>query len=66
MLKTLEAGDESRAQLVTEIKELRRDLAELRADLAITRTELKIKAGVWGAIGAAIPVLVILLIQFLK
>ena len=65
VLKALEAGDNSRAQLTKEIKELRLSLAAMQADLAVIRTELKIKAGVWGALGAAIPTIVILAVQLL-
>ena len=65
-MKALEAGNESRAQLVKEIKDLRDDLAVVRADVAVVRTELKLKAGAWGAIGAAIPTIVVLVMQFLK
>jgi hypothetical protein len=47
-------------------EKLHDEVADLRQDLAVVRTELRLKAGIWGAIGAAIPVIVMLAIQLLK
>lgn len=38
------------------------DLPEIKTEIAL----LKLKAGVWGAVGATIPVLILLAIQMLR
>jgi hypothetical protein len=49
-------------RLDQDIKGLRKEIAELHDDTL----QLKLKAGIWGAVGAAIPVTMLLAIQFLK
>lgn len=49
-----------RLSLVTE--SLREDIADFRTELAT----LKVKAGLWGAAGAAIPVVALVLMQRIK
>jgi hypothetical protein len=49
-----------------QVEKLHDEMSDLRQDLAIVRTELRLKAGIWGAIGAAIPVIVMLAFQLLK
>lgn len=39
---------------------------EVRIDIATTRTELRIKSGLWGALGGMIPILIGLLIWLVK
>ena len=54
MLKELE-------RLNTNYETLRREVGKVHTEIAT----LKVKAGIWGATGAAIPVLVMLAIQLL-
>lgn len=49
-----------------QVEKLHDEVSRLRQDLAVVRTELRLKAGIWGAIGAAIPVIVMLAFQLLK
>lgn len=41
-------------------------LDRVRIDLAVTRTELRIKSGLWGALGGLVPVLMALLIWLVR
>lgn len=55
--------------MLADLENLRSDLEMIRADVAVIRLEiaqLKVKAGVWGLLGGAIPVIVALLMQFIK
>lgn len=57
---------QSRSELTKEIAQSR---SELTTELSQIRTELatlKVKSGIWGAVGASIPVLIMLGIQYLK
>ncbi len=56
-----------------DIKELKEDIKEVKKNqyktekkLAVTRTELKLKAGIFGFIGSAIPVTIALVTALIK
>lgn len=49
--------------LTTQIVEVRvTDLAEIRSEIGM----LKVKAGVWGIVGGVLPVIILVLLSFLK
>lgn len=55
--------------VLKELERLNENIEGLRREMTQVHTEvatLKTKAGMWGAVGAAIPVLVMLLWQLLK
>jgi hypothetical protein len=41
-------------------------IIQLEISLAALRTEIKVKSGVWGMIGAAIPIAILLAVELLK
>lgn len=54
--------------VLKELERLSKAYEGIRADVMLIRTELatlKVRAGIWGAIGAAIPIAIVLLIQTL-
>jgi len=55
VLKTLEETNE-------DVKVIRQDVSKLFTEIAM----LKVKAGIWGAMGGAIPVVVLLLVWMVK
>lgn len=68
VLKELERLNDTQEKMGKDISTLRSDLAVLNTSIATLQTELRLKSGVWGAIGGLIPVCVILgvwLVQYL-
>ena len=53
-------------ELITKITENTKMLQNLDKKVAILETEFKIRAGLWGAIGAAIPIIALILMKYLK
>lgn len=49
-------------QIDDKIDDLKKCIGEIKLDIA----KLKVKAGIWGAIGAAIPILITLAIMAIK
>lgn len=66
VLKELEHSREISEKLRQEIAALRTDFAAQSAEMRVELVALKTKAGLWGAAGAAIPVLLMIAIQFLS
>lgn len=63
LLKSVEETKDAVAVLAEEMKEVRQiDMPNLRIEIA----KLNIKAGIWGAIGGAIPIAVGILLGWLK
>jgi len=62
VLKAIEKQDEKTGKIFDKIDEVKVDVAGLKVDVSA----LKVKAGVWGLIGGAIPVIVGLGIWFLR
>ena len=69
----LQAGEDGWDQwakfVLKELERLNANYETLRGEVGKVHTEiatLKVKAGAWGAIGAAIPVLALLLIQLMR
>ena len=55
--------------VLKELERLNANYETLRKEVSKVHTEiatLKVKAGMWGAVGAAIPVMVLLLIQLMR
>ena len=69
-LQASEDGWDQWAKFVLkELERLNANYETLRQEVGKVHTEiatLKVKAGVWGAIGAAVPVLALLLIQLMR
>jgi hypothetical protein len=53
-------------RLNTQIETLHQDYQELSRKMAVLQTEFRLKAGFWGAIGAAIPVVVLIAFKVLR
>ena len=62
VLKAIEKQDEKTGKIFDKIDALKIDIASLKVDVSA----LKVKAGVWGLIGGAIPVILWLGIWFLR
>lgn len=45
---------------------LYQQMKKIQQEVTILKTELRIKAGIWGVIGAAIPLIVLIALKFLK
>ena len=69
-LKASEDGwDQWAKYVLKELERLNANYETLREEVGKIHTEiatLKVKAGMWGAVGAAIPVLALLLIQLMR
>ena len=48
------------------VEDIRKSIGTIDKKLAITQTELKLKAGVFGFIGSAIPVTIMIILALLK
>lgn len=58
VLKELERLNDNQEKMGKDIATLRSDIAVLTTNIATLKTELKLKSGVWGALGGLIPVCV--------
>ena len=45
---------------------MKKDINTIATNLATTQMELKIKAGIWGAIGAMVPTVIALIFIFMR
>lgn len=66
VLKELEHSRDSSDKLQQEISALRMDFATQGIEIHTELATLKTKAGLWGAVGATIPVLMMIAIQLLS
>ena len=48
-----------------EVNDLREEIHQFRKEVAVELTKLKMKAGTWGLMGAAIPVGLVIIIELL-
>lgn len=44
---------------------IKKDISKIKISLATLETEMKLKAGIWGTIGAAIPITILLVTRLL-
>ena len=68
VIKELERLGDGQEDLNKDIGQIRTDIAQIRTNLETLKTELRIKSGIWGAIGGSIPVAIAIgvwIIQYL-
>lgn len=63
-LRDCEKCQQQNDSLKTELQTLEDSLYRLEREIAVLRTEVKIRAGLWGAVGAAIPVIALILMRY--
>lgn len=66
VLKEIEHSREASESLRKEVSALRTDFATQSVEIHTELATLRTKAGLWGAMGAAVPVLLMIAIQLLS